>query len=123
GEVGVVLAVVDDPAGIHRLHAPVRQRHVDGVGVAADTGVLLEQGDAVMARQAPGAGQPGNAGTDDRDIHGREFGKWMPVITAPPPFWMPRPAAAADVARRRRATAAVPPPWDGCRRPGRPCCW
>jgi hypothetical protein len=43
------------------------QRDVDRVGMAAEISAGLEQGHLMLAAQQPGAGQTGNAGTDDGD--------------------------------------------------------
>ena len=50
------------------------QRDVDRIGVAAEISARLEKRDFMLAAQQPGAGQTGNAGTDDGDtlffVHG-----------------------------------------------------
>ena len=59
--------VVDEEAGVER-HGPGRIVNRDGVGVATETVVALEQGDAVTPAEEIRRGQTGNAGPDNRDV-------------------------------------------------------
>ena len=67
-EVRVGGVVVDDEAGVDRI-VPPRHRHVDGVGVAPDAVLRLEELDPVARMQEVGGHQAGDAAADDRDPH------------------------------------------------------
>src|SRR3546814_4104004 len=71
-EVRVVDRIADNEAGVDRQHA-VRRLHLDGVGVAADACVLLEDRDVVTASEQIGGRQTGDAGADDGNFHGDEW--------------------------------------------------
>ena len=68
-QVGISVVVEHQKAGIDAVGDAV-QRHVDRVRVAAEIIVCLEQGDVVPGlRQLIGAGQAGDPGADDGDLH------------------------------------------------------
>ena len=66
-EVGVVDVVEDDEARVHRP-GPVAQIDIDGIAVAAQPAVGLEQGNIRRLAQGVSSGQAGNTGTNDRNF-------------------------------------------------------
>jgi hypothetical protein len=60
--------MVDDEAGVHGVRAAVGQ-DIDGVGVSADIGTGLENGDVMVPAQAMGHDHPGNSCADYRNSH------------------------------------------------------
>ena len=62
--------VVDDKPGINRV-GTLWRRDVNRCGMAAGRGARFKQGPLMVPGQAPGAGQPGDAAADNRNVHER----------------------------------------------------
>jgi hypothetical protein len=67
-EVGIVPIVEDDEPCVHVMRGVLRV-HADGVRVPARRRAGLEHGDLMPRVQQVSGGEPGNAGSDDRDPH------------------------------------------------------
>ncbi len=97
-EVGVVAVVEDDEAGVDPV-AALAAFDLDRVRVAAEPLACLIDGDLVLAVEEVGGNQPGDAGSNDRDLH-------RPLLTQLSVDWMNPPNPLSRRACRSSAGRA-----------------